>query len=569
MKKSHFNDVIQIEDDLNVNSFLDRLSREESKHRVKDLNSIFIKHMFSRTENPSDSEISPEYMERIHETGAILLNFSEKLKLWKVSQDLKPDNINHFAKRMKNLIDLINAEKFDFEDLEAWRMGSKMEVMYRDKWKILSEQFSKLRISLSYRIRQSATVSGKISFIGEIHEIIDESQSRMIQMQKDQITAIPDLDLEKYYKNRLIHQLSDQIRNESRDLKIRMIDFFRQYEQELERTKGKFSNATLEKTIGELIEKEKAVENISDEEIHQKFNQFWNQIIKSREILDFKAAMRETQNEQLFKYRRDLKKGFEECLEIDQFDIVSNQEFQNLKSIEEWNFTEENFKKIEFMDDDKYFKVKSREDIFPKSFGEAKAFVKSRITRNKKVFMPQIMSQYKSLIDTNPNTKKDFDGFVDNTVILQLCSEFEAELRLKIEQYEVEPDYVKPLFKVHVVGFACFKLLLPRLQQNLKYYQESKDPVNDLNTKQDHFRNLHRSKLLGLKQSVLWEQKLTYCLQNLLVETYMNPNGSPETHELIYKFIHSSGASRDRKSFNLHHVLAWHKIISIFVKVFE
>ena len=550
VKISYFNDVIQIEDNFNVNTFLDRLSREESKHRVKDLNSVFIKHMFSRTENPSDSEISPEYMERIHETGAILLNFSDKIQSLKVSEGLKLDGFNHFAKRMKNLIDLINAEKFDFEDLHAWRMGSKMEALYREKWKILSEQFSKMKISLNYRIRQNATVRGKISSIGEIHEIVDENQRQMIKLQKDSISAIRDLELEKYYKDRLIHQLSDQIRNESRDLKIVLTDFFRQYEHELKRTKGKFSNSILEKTIGELIEKEKTVENISEKEILQKFNQFWNEIIKSREILDFRAAMRETQNEQLFKYRRDLKKGFEECFDIDRFDIVTNQEFENLKSIEEWDFTEEQFKKIKILGDDKYFKKTVLKSVRTK----LEAVFSSTVAHKQKQFMPQILNQYISLINTNPNTKKDFDGFVDNTIILNLCSEFELLLRLKIEECELD-EFVKPLFKVHIVGFACFKLLLPRLQQNLNYYQKSKDPVNELNTKQDYFRNLYRSKLLGAKQSVLWEQKFTYSLQNLLVEIYLSPSGSQETHDYIYKFIQGSGANPERNNFYIDHFL--------------
>ena len=544
MKISHFNDVIQIEDNFNVNSFLERLSREESKHRVKDLNSVFIKHMFSRTENPSDSEISPEYMERIHETGAILLDFSEKIKLLRVSEGLELDGFNYFAKRMKNLIDLINAEKFDFEDLHAWRMGSKMEALYREKWKTLSEQFSKTKRSLNNRIRQNATVHGKISSIGEIHEIVDENQRQIIKMQRDSITAIRDLELEKYYKDRLIHQLSDQIRNESRDQKIVLTELFRQYEHELKRTKGKFSNSILEKTISGLIEKETAVENISDKELLQKFNKFWNEIIKSREILDFREAMQETQNEQLFKYRRDLKKGFEECFDIDRFDIVTNQEFENLKSIEEWDFTEEEFKKIKIFDDDKYFKKKMMKLLMAKIFAPS-------VTQKQKNFMPQILNQYKSLIDTNPNTKKDFYGFVDNTIILKLCSEFELLLRLKIEECELD-EFVKPLFKVHIIGFACFKLLLPRLQQNLNYYQQSKDPVNELNTKQDYFRNLYRSKLLGAKQSVLWEQKLTYSLQNLLVEMYLSPSGSQETHDFIYKFIQNSGANPERKYFYLH-----------------
>ena len=288
MKTLHFNDVIQIEDTFNVNTFLDRLSREESKHRVKDLNSVFIKHMFSWTENPSDSEISPDYMERMHETGKILLNFSDKIQETRQLQDDRSASFTNFASRMKNLIDLINAEKFDFEDLHAWRMGSKMETIFRERWKILSEEFSKLKISLNNRIRQSKKVSGKIHTVGEIQEEVDEMQKRMIKMQEDSISAIRDLELEPYYKQRLILQLSDQIRNESRDLKLVLKDLFHEYEHEIRRKTGKFSNTALKKKIEELIDNEKTIENISEKDLLQNFENFWRAVIESAEILEFR-----------------------------------------------------------------------------------------------------------------------------------------------------------------------------------------------------------------------------------------------------------------------------------------
>ena len=541
MKTPYFNDVIQIEDTFNVNSFLDRLSREQSKHRVKDLNSVFIKHMFSRTENPSDSEISPDYIERIHETGAILLNLSDKIRKFKQTGGVECKGFQYFAKRMKNLIDLINAEKFDFEDLHAWRMGSKMETMFRERWQTLSDEFSKIRISLNNRIRQNERVSGKISSIGEINEIVNESQNQMIETQKISINAIRDLELEPYYKERLLIQLTDQIQNESRDLKFVLKDLFHQYEHEIKRKKGKFSNSSLIKKMGEQIDNEEAVENISDIELRRKFNKLWDGIIKSTEILEFRETMRVTQMEQIYKYRHDLKKGFELCFENDRFDIVAKQEFESLRSIEDWKFTEEQFKRIKLTDDDRYFQKALFKKVWETITGTAKSH---------KGLMPQILNQFKQLINQNPNTKKNFDGFVDNKVVLDICSQFEETFRLRISSLELE-NYVKPLFKVHVVGFACFKLLLPRLQQNLYYYQTSKDPVNELNTKRDFFENLYRSKLLGAKQSVLWEQKLTDAMLELLVEIFLNPVGSQETHDLIYKFIQNSGTNRQRADFNL------------------
>ena len=341
---------------------MDRLSREEIKHRVKDLNSVFIKHMFSRTENPSDSDISPDYMKRIHETGAILLDFSEKLQKFKQSKGVKSNDFQHLASRMKNLIELVNAEKFDFEDLNAWRMGSVMETFFRERWKILSEEFSKIKISLNNRIRQNESVSGKICSIREIQEKLDEEQNRMIQNQKNSIKAMRDLELEPYYKDRLIRQLSDQIRNESRDLKLVLIDLFHQYEHEIKRKSGKFSNSSLKKKFFAVIENEKAIENISEKELLEKFENLWNGIIGSEEILEFRKHIKTTQKEQMYKFRHDVKKAFETCFANDRVDIAANQDFEDLRSIENWEFTENNFRSIN-IEEGKYFN-KNRLDRF-------------------------------------------------------------------------------------------------------------------------------------------------------------------------------------------------------------
>lgn len=540
MKTVHFNDVIQIEDVFNVNSFLERLSREESKHRVKDLNSIFIKHMFSRTENPSDSEISPDYMERMHETGKILMDFSDGIQKSRMINDGKSNNFQNFATRMTNLIDLINAEKFDFEDLHAWRMGSKMESLFRERWKILSDEFSKLKILLNNRIRQNEKVSGKIKTIGEIQEAVDEKQNQMIKMQEDSISAIRDLELEPYYKQRLILQLSDQIKNESRDLKLVLKDFFHEYEHEIQRKRGKFSNSALKKKIEELIDNEKAIENISEENLLKNFENFWRAIIESTEISEFRRNMRITQNEQIVKYRHDLKKAFETCFENDQVDIAAKQEFTDLKSIERWKFNEAEFRKIK-VEEGQYFHKDILQRLMSYLLGSGK---------NHKGIMPQLLNQFKRIINENPYTKKNVAGFVDNKVIHELCFEFNQVFWLKLKEFKLE-TCATPLFQVHVVGFACFKLLLPRLQQNLKFYQESKDPVNELNTKREYFKNLYRSKLQGAKQSFFWEQKLAATLIEIIIEIYLNPVGSQETYDLIYKFIHKAGTNRNRNDYYL------------------
>ena len=342
--------------------------------------------MFSRTENPSDSDISPDYMKRVHESGAILLDFSERLQQFKQSKGFKSNEFQHFASRMKNLIELVDAEKFDFEDLNAWRMGSIMETFFRERWKILSEEFSKSKISLNNRIRQNESVSGKICSLGEIQEILDQQQNRMIQNQEDSIKAMRDLELEPYYKNRLIRQLSDQIRNESRDLKLVLIDLFHQYEHEINRKSGKFSNSSLKKKFFAVIENEKAIENISEQELLEKFENLWNGILRSDEILEFRNSMKKTETEQMYKFRHDLKKAFETCFANDRVDIAAKQDFEDLRSIENWEFTEENFRSIK-IEEGKYFN-KDRLDRFLDLF---------RLSSKKefKEFMPTLLEHFK------------------------------------------------------------------------------------------------------------------------------------------------------------------------------
>ena len=60
-----FHDVINIRDRYNVNTFLQRRQRENPDMDYSVLNSVFVDHMFARTDNPTDSSISKKYIERI------------------------------------------------------------------------------------------------------------------------------------------------------------------------------------------------------------------------------------------------------------------------------------------------------------------------------------------------------------------------------------------------------------------------------------------------------------------------------------------------------------------------
>ena len=135
VKNTTFNDVIEIRDTFGTNSFLTNLNSEDHQK----LNSVFLHHMFAQTKNPSDSKISQDYLTRVHETSSILLATAKAISS-------ATNDLSKVTKRMKNLISLINAEKFNFEDLDAWRMGSLMDRRFRVHWKIRSDELNDFRI---------------------------------------------------------------------------------------------------------------------------------------------------------------------------------------------------------------------------------------------------------------------------------------------------------------------------------------------------------------------------------------------------------------------------------------
>ena len=115
-----FDNIINIRDRYNANTFLQRRQRENPDMNYAVLNSVFVDHMFARTDNPTDSSISKKYIDRIHEVACILQKMSKSIENEKKNQyPLTPlhlraskPNLSSVQMRIDNLIELINAVNF-------------------------------------------------------------------------------------------------------------------------------------------------------------------------------------------------------------------------------------------------------------------------------------------------------------------------------------------------------------------------------------------------------------------------------------------------------------------------
>ena len=349
-----FDDVINIRDRYKVNTFLQRRQRENPDMDYSVLNSVFVDHMFARTDNPTDSSISKKYIERIHEAAFILQKMSKSIENEKKNQYSlvsKPD-LQSVQERIDNLIELINAEKFDFEDVEAWRMGAIMENMFKDRWQNRSNELAQLRIQISERIQ-----AGDIVTEGGVDEIIQEKRHQIIHEETTAINAINDTELEAYFKNRLMDQLRDQVENVSRDVRIALQNEFLKHKHNIAKEEGKFSDRELQRKILEGINNMEVAENLSQLEMDRRFINFWNSedVINSPELKTLQANILSTNLEQHANYRRYVKDGVQFALASLEYGISVRTAFPDMDAIYDWNFTAVNLTSIKVMEDPNYF----------------------------------------------------------------------------------------------------------------------------------------------------------------------------------------------------------------------
>ena len=613
-----FHDVINIRDSYNVNTFLQRRQRENPDMDYSVLNSVFIDHMFARTDNPTDSSISKKYIERIHEAACILQKMSksietEKKDLYSLKPASKPD-LNSVQDRIDNLIELINAEKFDFEDVEAWRMGAIMENMFKDHWRIRSNELAQLRIQISERIQ-----AGDIVTEGGVDETIQEKRDQIIHEETTAIKAINDSELEPYFKNRLIDQLRDQVENVSRDYRITLQNEFLKHKHNIAKEEGKFSDRELQSKIMEGINNMEVAEHLSEHEMDRRFHYFWSSedVINSPELKTLQKNIQSTSFEQQVNYRRYVKDGVQFALESLNYEISVRTLFPDMDSIYNWNFTTNDLQSIKVMDDTDYFvdrtqrqygsksqyntrskskfqyihKVGTREIVsdsplgyyddygkWKSSKGKSKWQVQEKANNknqhnqvsvqntggifgqvgdwvNKKLFsgnsgnqsettatgkyatfMIELYSKFDKSIDDNPQTQRNFDGTVDESVIRDLCMGFKGSIEEIAAKNKIK-NYLKPHFIVICVVFASFKMLLPRLTENSDQSSKKSDPVKQLDMKKDYYKKLFILKLRGAQKSEIWRQQIVHRLKEAIAQIYLQIDGSPATHHEVYEMI--------------------------------
>ena len=367
-------------------------------------------------------------MARVHETSSILLALAKEIHSVE-SKKSKTNNLSDVTKRMNNLIGLINAEKFNFEDLDAWRMGSLMEHRFRESWKNRSDELNNFRIEFKQKID-----AGKIDSVRALFELVDKNQERIISEEEITINSINEAELENEYKRKLLQQLKDQIENHFRDIKNTLKRDFKRHEHEIAKKSGKFSQNVLQKKILDTIERMKPSDSFyDDKQLNEMFKLFWESedVIGSDELQQLKNDNTKSYKEQKFVISQNIKEGFEAAFERpEQFDVAVKQEFQSLGSLQNWKFTEKELLAIKVMVDQTYFDV----GYFRRNYN---AVVKAMRTSNYNLCMPQIHSRFINLIDQNPYTQKNYDGDVDCTEIRKLCVSFRNAITEVTDEHQI------------------------------------------------------------------------------------------------------------------------------------
>ena len=510
------------------------LSSEDQVLNRDKLNSVFLHHMFAHTENPSDSKISQDYLARVHETSSILLASAKAIHSNDTDASIfKTNDLSDVTKRMKNLIGLINAEKFNFEDLDAWRMGSLMERRFRDHWKVRSDELNTFRIDCKQNID-----AGIIQSLGDLFEKIDSNQNKIISEETTTINSINEAELETFYKHKLLELLKDQIENHSRDMKNTLERDLKRHIHNIEKETGKFSDNVLEKKILDTIERMDALSEHDDRQLNTMFETFWvsEDVIGSAELQQLRDINTKSYKEQKSYYRRCIKQGFETAFEPERFDVAVKQEFQFLDSLENWKFTYRQLIAIKVMNDPTYFKKHSRLNWNWTPFGSP----------NYDLCMSQIHSRFTTLIDGNPYTAKNYDGDVDYTKIRDLCISFRKAIQIVTDDYDIS-KYVKPIFMVRCIAFAS-KMLWKRINDNSSLSEQKHDPVNQLNEKKPFYQKLFKMKLSGAHRSHIWQQQIQEFFKEGLMQIYLNIKESYATHKVIDDFIRESSRNSQRKS---------------------
>ena len=160
-------------------------------------------------------------------------------------------------------------------------------------------------------------------------------------------------------------------------------------------------------------------------------------------------------------------------------------------------------------------------------------------------FMTELYSKFDKSINENPQTQRNFDGAVDESIIRNLCMSFKESIEVLATKYKIK-NFLKPHFIVTCVVFASFKMLLPRLIQNSDQFSKKSDPVKPLNLKKDYYKKLFILKLKGAQNDEIWRQQIVHPLKEAIAEIYLQIDQSEATHHEVFKLINEFSSQENR-----------------------
>ena len=160
-------------------------------------------------------------------------------------------------------------------------------------------------------------------------------------------------------------------------------------------------------------------------------------------------------------------------------------------------------------------------------------------------FMTELYSKFEKRIDETPQTQRNFDGTVDESIIRNLCVSFKRSIEELATKYKIK-NFLKPHFIVICVAFASFKMLLPRLIQNSDQLSKKNDPVKPLNLKKDYYKKLFILKLKGAQIDEIWRQQIVHRLEEAIAEIYLHIDQSEVIHHEVFKLIKQFSSQGNR-----------------------
>ena len=125
-----------------------------------------------------------------------------------INNDKKNKNSHYveFSKRLKRLVKLINAEEFDFEDLDSWRMGAVLDTKFVEYQTEKNHEFNEFKINMKSKVSEQTIKSER-----EIEDMVRNKKEQMLEDLKGKVKCINSLELNADCKSKLTRLLSDRL----------------------------------------------------------------------------------------------------------------------------------------------------------------------------------------------------------------------------------------------------------------------------------------------------------------------------------------------------------------------